>query len=65
MINISSVGSPLQVLNHPFKVSGIVENGKGARVFIPARYGPGYDASGFRDDVLHQTARQVTDQGCR
>ncbi len=29
------VGDTLQVLNHPFTVSGIVENGKGARVFIP------------------------------
>ena len=29
------VGDSLKVLNHPFTVSGIVENGKGARVFIP------------------------------
>jgi putative ABC transport system permease protein len=29
------VGSPVEILKHPFTVSGVVENGKGARVFIP------------------------------
>ena len=30
-----SVGSPVKVLRQPFKVSGIVRSGKGARAFIP------------------------------
>src|SRR5688572_17773639 len=29
-----SVGSPVTILRRPFKVSGIVQNGKGARAFI-------------------------------
>ena len=29
------VGKPLNVLNHDFRVAGIVEHGKGARLFIP------------------------------
>jgi putative ABC transport system permease protein len=29
------VGDTLQILNHPFRISGIVEHGKGGRKFIP------------------------------
>jgi putative ABC transport system permease protein len=29
------VGDTMVILNHPFRVSGIVENGRGARKFIP------------------------------
>ncbi|MFT4113641.1 ABC transporter permease [Silvibacterium sp.] len=29
------VGATIQVLNHPFRVAGIVEHGKGGRVFLP------------------------------
>lgn len=32
-----SVGSTIKVLNHPFRISGIVEHGKGGRVFLPIR----------------------------
>jgi putative ABC transport system permease protein len=30
-----SVGTIIQILNHPFRISGIVEHGKGGRVFLP------------------------------
>ena len=30
-----NVGQKLELLNHQFRVSGIVEHGKGARKFIP------------------------------
>ncbi|MFZ0661102.1 MAG: FtsX-like permease family protein [Acidobacteriaceae bacterium] len=30
-----TVGSTITVLNHPFRISGIVEHGKGGRVFLP------------------------------
>ncbi len=29
------VGDTMQILNHPFRVCGIVENGRGARKFVP------------------------------
>jgi putative ABC transport system permease protein len=29
------VGDTIEILNHPFRVSGIVENGRGARKFVP------------------------------
>jgi putative ABC transport system permease protein len=29
------VGDMMQILNHPFRISGIVENGRGARKFVP------------------------------
>src|SRR5229473_5846659 len=29
------VGSTIEILNHPFRVAGIVENGRGARKFLP------------------------------
>ena len=29
------VGDTMQILNHPFRVAGIVENGRGARKFLP------------------------------
>jgi putative ABC transport system permease protein len=29
------VGDTMEILNHPFRVSGIVENGRGARKFVP------------------------------
>jgi putative ABC transport system permease protein len=29
------VGSTIQILNHPFRVSGIVQHGKGGRKFVP------------------------------
>jgi putative ABC transport system permease protein len=32
-----SVGSTIKVLNHPFRICGIVEHGKGGRVFLPIR----------------------------
>lgn len=31
------VGDPVQLLNHTFKVAGIVEHGKGARLYIPLK----------------------------
>jgi putative ABC transport system permease protein len=33
--NHTQVGSVLKLLNHSFRVSGIVEHGKGSRVFLP------------------------------
>jgi putative ABC transport system permease protein len=33
--NHVSVGSTIEILNHPVKVAGIVEQGKGARKFLP------------------------------
>ena len=32
-----TVGATVQVLGHPFRISGIVEHGKGGRVFLPIR----------------------------
>jgi putative ABC transport system permease protein len=32
-----AVGDTIQVLDHPFRISGIVEHGKGARKFLPIR----------------------------
>ncbi len=32
-----NVGSTITVLNHPFRICGIVEHGKGGRVFLPIR----------------------------
>src|SRR5258708_15557077 len=29
------VGGTMEILNHPFRVAGIVENGRGARKFLP------------------------------
>ena len=29
------VGETMEILNHPFRISGIVENGRGARKFVP------------------------------
>jgi putative ABC transport system permease protein len=31
------VGATIEVLNHPFRISGIVEHGKGGRVFLPIK----------------------------
>ncbi len=33
--NHTTVGQTLRLLNHPFHVSGIVEHGKGGRIFVP------------------------------
>lgn len=33
--NHARVGETIQLLNHPFRVSGIVEHGKGGRIFVP------------------------------
>jgi putative ABC transport system permease protein len=33
--NHTRVGQPLNLLNHEFRVAGIVEHGKGARMFVP------------------------------
>jgi putative ABC transport system permease protein len=33
--NQLTIGSPVQILRRPFKVSGIVQSGKGARAYIP------------------------------
>jgi putative ABC transport system permease protein len=41
------VGSTLEFLNHDFRVAGIVEHGKGARLFIPLA--TAQDLSGARD----------------
>lgn len=30
-----TVGDTMEILNHPFRISGIVENGRGARKFVP------------------------------
>src|SRR5580658_5440819 len=30
-----TLGATIQVLNHPFRISGIVEHGKGGRIFLP------------------------------
>jgi len=32
-----SLGATVQVMNHPFRICGIVEHGKGGRVFLPIR----------------------------
>ena len=29
------VGDTMDILNHPFRVCGVVENGRGARKFVP------------------------------
>jgi len=29
------VGDPMTIFNHPFRISGVVENGRGARKFVP------------------------------
>ena len=31
------VGDPMTILNQPFRVSGIIENGRGARKFVPMK----------------------------
>jgi putative ABC transport system permease protein len=31
------LGATIQVLNHPFRICGIVEHGKGGRIFLPIR----------------------------
>jgi putative ABC transport system permease protein len=31
------VGATIQIVNHPFRICGIVEHGKGGRVFLPIR----------------------------
>jgi hypothetical protein len=33
------VGDTVTLLNHPFKITGIVAHGKGARFFIPLKSG--------------------------
>ena len=33
--NHSEVGETIQVLNHDFRICGIVEHGKGGRIFVP------------------------------
>jgi putative ABC transport system permease protein len=56
------VGSTIQVLNHPFRISGIVEHGKGGRIFLPIQtlgelMGNKYNASLFdikSDDLKNQ-----------
>ena len=45
--NHVSVGQTLTLLNHEFRVAGIVEHGKGARLFIPLETAE--DLSGARD----------------
>ena len=35
------VGDPVKLLNHTFKIAGIVEHGKGARLFIPLKTAEG------------------------
>jgi putative ABC transport system permease protein len=45
--NHVKVGETLNFLNHDFRVCGIVEHGKGARLFIPL--GTAQDLSGARD----------------
>lgn len=35
--NNAKVGSPVELFNHQFRVSGIVANGKGARRFVPIK----------------------------
>ena len=32
-----TLGATIQVLNHPFRICGIVEHGKGGRIFLPIR----------------------------
>ena len=57
-----TVGATIQVLNHPFRICGIVEHGKGGRVFLPIRtlgalMGTADNASLFyikSDDLNHQ-----------
>jgi len=57
-----TVGATIQVLNHPFRICGIVEHGKGGRIFLPIRtlgtlMGTPDNASLFyikSDDLNHQ-----------
>jgi putative ABC transport system permease protein len=56
------VGATIQELNHPFRISGIVEHGKGGRIFLPihtlgALMGSAQNASLFyirSDDLKNQ-----------
>lgn len=43
----ANVGDEVELLNHKFKISGIVENGKGARVFMSLA--TAYDLSGSKE----------------
>ena len=53
--NHSKVGQTINLLNHDFRIAGIVEHGKGARMFIPLATAPGYAGrAGQSDDVLCQ-----------
>ncbi len=45
--NHLKVGNPLNLMNHDFRVAGIVEHGKGARLFIPLE--TAQDLSGAHD----------------
>ena len=53
--NHSKVGQTINLLNHDFRIAGIVEHGKLARRFIPLATAPGFDGrTGQSDDVLRQ-----------
>ena len=56
--NHSKVGQTINLLNHDFRIAGIVEHGKGARMFHSAGHRPGYDGrTGQSLNVLCQVHR--------
>ena len=56
--NHAKVGQTINLLNHDFRIAGIVEHGKGARMFIPLATAPGHDGrTGQSVDLLCQVHR--------
>jgi putative ABC transport system permease protein len=47
------VGDPVELLNHKFKVAGIVEHGKGARLFIPLQTAQGMTGAVNRASIFY------------
>ena len=47
------VGDTIEILNHPFRVAGIVEHGRGARKFLPIEHAAGPDRSAGKASVFY------------
>lgn len=59
--NHASVGKQIQYLNHPFKISGIVEHGKGARVFMSLLAAQDLNGSKDRASLFYVKLRDPND----